>query len=176
MTSTYRTARGLHGARVNLGRFVIDLAQETEDTLAFGYVAIKDAPASAQQLIAAYEHSTRTGEPFPVSSLYCESTIFTEPLINHAYRFVHDCSHRRLGLSFTLEDEWHLGTYHLEQATKAGLGPGTLEYELLRCDIFGQLILLGIAGRFPIDQGVFALECVEKGIEAGVLAELRRIP
>jgi len=175
MPAHFSPAPGVWGARLNLGRFVIDLAATTTSELGFGWYATPNAPSTAQQLIGAYEHSVRTGEPYPVSSLFCESTIFTEPHINHAYRYVHDCSHRKLGLSFTLEDEWHLGTYHLAQAEEAGLGPGSREHELLRCDIFGQLMLLGVAGRFPIDQGVFALECFELGIEAGLLRELRRI-
>jgi len=175
-TAQFTPAAGIHGARINVGRLTAEMARVTASRVGFAWVATADAPSTAQQLIGAYEHSVRTGQPFPVSSQFCESTIYFEPSLNHQYRFWHDVSHRQLGLSFTLEDEWALGIYHLEQVAASGLGPGSIEYELFRCDIFGQLILLGIAGRFPYDQGRFALECVERGMEAGLLAELRRIP
>lgn len=174
-TARLTPAAGIRGARLNCARFTAEMARQTAERVGFTYVPIEKAPSTAQQLIGAYEHSVRTGEPYPVSNLYCESTIYFEPINNYEYRFWHDVSHRQLGLSFTLEDEWALGIYHLEQAKLAGFPAGSLEYELLRCDIFGQVILLGIAGRFPYDQGLFALECAEFGLEAGILAELRRV-
>ncbi|MFT4011298.1 MAG: hypothetical protein QM655_14785 [Nocardioidaceae bacterium] len=174
-TARFTPAVGIRGARLNCVRLTAEMARRTEELVGFPYVATKTAPSTAQQLIGAYEHSVRTGEPYPVSSEFCDSTIYFEPVSNWEYRFWHDVSHRQLGLAFTLEDEWALGIYHLEQVAVFGLGPGTLEYDLFRCDIFGQLILLGVAHRFPFDQGRFALECVERGVEAGVLAELRRV-
>lgn len=168
-------AKGIHGARINVGRLTADLARETAKHVGFAWFTTPNAPSSSQQLIGAFEHSVRTGEPYPVSSLFCDSTIYLEPSLNHQYRFLHDVHHRLHGLSFTLEDEWALGTHHMAQATAAGLGPGSIEHELLRCDIFGQLILLGVGGRFPYDQGLFALECAEIGLDAGVLRELQRV-
>jgi hypothetical protein len=174
-TARFTPAAGIHGARLNCARFTSEMARQTEERVGFGFVATEHAPSTAQQLIGAYENSERTGEPYPVSSQFCGSTIYFEPISNHQYRFWHDVSHRALGLSFTLEDEWALGIYHLDQVKSAGLSPGSLEYELFRCDIFGQLVLLGIAGRFPHDQGRFALECAQSGLESGVLTELRRV-
>ena len=175
-TARFTPAAGIRGARLNCARVATEMARETAERHGFTYAPTTAAPTTAQQLIGAYEHSVNTGEPFPVSSLFCESTIYLEPTDNYKFRFWHDVSHREFGLSFTLEDEWALGTHQLEQVAALGLGPSTIEYDLFRCDIFGQLMLLGIAGRFPYDQGLFALECVEFGMEAGILRELQRVP
>ena len=110
-----------------------------------------------------------------MSNLYCHDTIYIEPADNVAFRFWHDTSHCRLGLSFSLEDEWELTLWHLTQIEAAGLGPTTREYQLLRLDLLGQVILLGIAGRFPFNQGEFTKTCVERGLDAGILHELWRV-
>ena len=175
MTSTYRTARGHHGARINLSRFVLDQAAQTADKLGFGWVPTERAPCTYQQLRGAFEHSKRTGEPLPVSNLFCEDTVFTEPHVNVAFRAWHDFHHCILGLSFDLADEWELTLWHLDQLAEAGLGPQTSEYELLRLDLLGQVILLGVAQRFPINQGEFTRTCAELGLDAGILHELRRV-
>jgi hypothetical protein len=175
MTSTYRTARGPEGARINLARFVHAQAEQIAEEEDFGYVGVADAPSTYQQLRAAFQRSKKTGEPLPVSNLFCDSTIYPEPRDNLAFRFWHDVSHCRQGLSFSLEDEWELTLWHLAQLEAAGLGPATREYELLRLDLLGQVILLGVAGRFPFDQGSFTRACVELGLDAGILHELRRV-
>lgn len=175
MTSTYRTARGPEGARINLSRFVLERAEQTADALGFGWYATDRAPSTYQQLRGAFEHSRATGDPLPVSNLFCEDTIFTEPSVNVAFRAWHDYHHCILGLSFDLADEWELTLWHLDRLTEAGLGPDTREHELLRLDLLGQVILLGIAGRFPIQQGAFTRTCAELGLDAGILHELRRV-
>lgn len=175
MTSTYRTARGPEGARVNLSRIVHEKAEQSAAELRFRWVGVPDAPGSYQQLRGAFEHSTRTGEPLPVSNLYCEDTIYLEPGDNIAFRFWHDTSHCRLGLSFSLADEWELTLWHLAQLEPLGLGPATREYQMLRLDLLGQVILLGIAGRFPFNQGEFTKTLVKHGLDAGILEELRRV-
>lgn len=175
MSTTYRTARGPQGARVNLSRFVRERAEETADALGFGWVGVPDAPSTYQQLRGAFEHSQRTGEPLPISNLYCEDTIYLEPGDNVAFRFWHDTSHCRLGLSFALPDEWELSLWHLRQLEAVGLGPGSREYELFRLDALGQIILLALIGRYPFAQGEFVRDCAEAGLDQGILHELRRI-
>lgn len=175
MSTPYVTAPGPLGARINLSRFVREQAQRAADDLGFGWVGTPEAPSTYPQLRAAFAHSTATAEPLPVSNLYCDDTVFMEPGDNVGFRFWHDISHCRLGLSFSLPDEWELTLFHLEQLERAGLGPETQEYQLLRLDLFGQIILLGIAGRFPLNQGEFTRTCAEIGLDAGVLRELRRV-
>lgn len=175
MSTPYVTAPGPLGARINLSRFVREQAQRAKDDLGFGWIGTPEAPSTYPQLRAAFAHSKATAEPLAISNLYCDDTVFMEPGDNVAFRFWHDTSHCRLGLSFSLPDEWELTLFHLEQLERAGLGPATREYQLLRLDLFGQIILLGIAGRFPLNQGEFTRTCAEIGLDAGVLRELRRV-
>lgn len=175
MSTPYRTAPGPLGARINLSRFVREQADRAASELGFGWVGTAEAPTTYQQLRGAFAHSKATGEPLAVSNLYCDDTVFMEPADNVAFRFWHDTSHCRLGLSFTLADEWELTLWHLDQMAAAGLGPESREYELLRIDLFGQVILLGIADRFPLSQGEFTRTCAEIGLDAGILHELRRV-
>lgn len=175
MPTHHRTAKGQLGARVNLSRFVRQQADKAAEALGFDWIGTPAAPATYPQLRAAFAHSAETGEPLPVSNEYCEDTVFLEPGDNVAFRFWHDTTHCRLGLSFTLPDEWELSLWHLDQLVQAGFDPAGLEYQLLRLDLFGQIILLGIAGRFPFNQGDFTRTCAELGLDAGVMAELRRV-
>jgi hypothetical protein len=176
MPTHHRTAKGQLGARGNLSRFVQQQADQAAEALGFEWIGTPEAPATYPQLRAAFAHSAKTGEPLPVSSEYCDDTVFLEPGDNVAFRFWHDVSHcRRLGLSFALPDEWELTLWHLNQMLAAGYAPSSLEYQLLRLDLLGQIILLGIAGRFPFNQGEFTRTCHEMGLDVGVLTELRRI-
>lgn len=175
MSTPYRTAPGPQVARINLSLFVLDQAEAITARLGFRALPTTDAPSTYQQLRGAFAHSVRTSDPLPVSNLFCEDTIFTEPQVNVAFRFWHDVAHCELGLSFSLPDEWELALWHLSQLEAAGLGPQTTEYELLRMDVLGQVILLGIAGRFPFSQGDFTLTCARLGLDAGILHELRRV-
>ena len=175
MPTTYRTARGTQGARVNLSRFDRERAEESADALGFGWIGVPDAPSTYQQLRGAFEHSQRTGEPLPISNLYCDETIYLEPADNVAFRFWHDTSHCRLELSFSLPDEWELSLWHLRQLEAVGLGQGNLEYELFRLDALGQIILLALIGRYPFAQGDFVRACADEGLDLGILRELRRV-
>lgn len=175
MSITYRTARGPQGARVNLSRFVRTKASEAAEELGFEWVGTPDAPSTYQQLRGAFEHSQRTGDPFPISNLYCDDTIYLEPADNVAFRFWHDTSHCRLGLSFSLSDEWELSLWHLRQLEAVGLGQGSLEHELFRLDALGQIILLALVGRYPFAQGEFVRACADEGLDLGILRELRRV-
>lgn len=175
MTPIYRPARGPLGARLTLTRFVREQAVRTTEELGFGWVASETAPATHQQLRGAFAHSERTAEPLPVSSLFCDNTIYVEPSANVCFRFWHDTNHVQQGLSFSLEDEWELALWHLEQLAVAGLGPDSREHQLLRQDLVGQIILLSVGGRFPFNQADFTSTCGELGLDAGILAELRRM-
>lgn len=175
MSTPYVTAPGPPGARINLSRFVREQAQHAAADLGFAWIGTPNAPSTYPQLRAAFAHSKATAEPLQVSNLYCDDTVFMEPGDNIAFRFWHDTSHCRLGLSFSLPDEWELTLWHLARLEEAGLGPETTEYELLRMDLLGQIILLGIADRFPYSQGEFTRTCAEQGLDAGILHELRRV-
>ncbi|MCA4994228.1 hypothetical protein HWD35_05840 [Tsukamurella tyrosinosolvens] len=163
-------------ARKNLGDFITATVQATAEELGFGYIGTPDAPSTYQQLRAAYDRSASTGEPLPISDEYCLDTIYLSPEENVKFRFWHDTSHIARGLSFRLEDEWELALWHLEQLRLAGLGAGTLEYELFRIDVMGQVIVQALIQRFPHNQGLFTLHSLDVGMDAGILAEIRRRP
>lgn len=169
------TTKELASARLNLSRFVRQQASRTARAVDFGWIGTVDAPSTYTQLRAAFAHSTKTGEPLPISNEHCVDTVFLKPSDNIAFRFWHDVSHCRLGLSFALPDEWELALWHLGQLEAAGFGPSSSEYQLLRLDLLGQIILIGIIGRFPLNQGEFTRTCAELGLDASVMTELGRI-
>jgi hypothetical protein len=175
MSVSHGTAQDLLPARERLGQFVRQQATQASADLGFGWVGTPDAPSTYPALQAAFTQSRLTGAPLPVSNLYCDDTIFLDPEDNMSFRFWHDTSHCRLGLTFSLPDEWRLTLRHLVQLERAGYGPGSDEYRLLRLDLLGQIILLGIARRFPHSQGHFTRTCAALGLDAGVLAELERV-
>ena len=175
MSVPQRTARGPHGARVNLSAFVRNKAATVAEEVRFGWIGVPNAPATSQQLRGAYARSQRTGDPLPVSNQYCDDTIYAEPSDNVCYRFWHDVTHVQLGLSFGLDDELELAIHHLDVLHAAGFPRGSLESDLLKTDLLGQIYLVGIAGRFPFNQGEFTRTCIELGLEAGLLHEIRKV-
>lgn len=162
-------------ARQTLSFVVEAEAGRTAAEIGFGWAPDSAAPDRDDVLRAAYEHSAGTGEALPVSDLFCESTIYTDPKTNMAFRFWHDVSHVRQGLSFGLVDELELAIWHLHQLEQHGHGPGTVTWDLLRADLIGQIYVMGLVQRFPLVQDRFVLDCVRRGLDAGVLAECRLI-
>lgn len=175
MSISHGTAPDLLLARQHLSQFVRQQAAQAATLLGFDWIGVADAPSTYPALQAAFAQSQRTSQPLPISNLYCTDTIFVEPEDNICFRFWHDTSHCRLGLTFALPDEWRLTLHHLTQLEQAGFGPGSEEYRLLRLDLLGQIILLGIAGRFPHSQGHFTRTCAALGLDAGLVAELDRV-
>lgn len=163
-------------ARVAISKFVRRTAKATAAEVGFGWVTTEYAPSTYQQLRGAYAASLTTGQPLPISSLHNESSVFVKEEDNLAFRFWHDVSHVRLGLSFGLEDELELATWHLTQAEHAGFRPDSLGYRLLEADHVGQVLMQALGGRFPFDQETFVLTYATHGVGLGLLAELRRIP
>ncbi len=156
--------------------FVLQIADQTKEEIGFGWVGTKDAPSTYQQLRGVYQHSVRTGEPLPISNEHCRTAIFPLESDNVAFRFWHDVSHVRLGLSFSLADELELALWHLAAIVRAGHGEDSVVYRLLATDLFSQIACNAIAGRFPHDQAQFVAECYQQGLWSALLAEIRRVP
>ncbi|WP_152640896.1 hypothetical protein [Rhodococcus sp. Chr-9] len=176
MTTSHPTTSDLRAGRAELTRFVREQADLTSRELGFGWAGVAAAPSTYQQLRGAFTHSKETGDPLPVSNLFCESTIYDSPEDNIRFRYYHDVHHVRLGLSFNLDDELELAQWHLDELALDGFGKGSLPYELLTTDLVGQIFLMGVIGRFPLDQGRFVATCHEAGLVSGLLAEIRRLP
>lgn len=184
MTTTDRTHDGyvvpsageLIAARAELSELVRFKAVETEEKVGFGFVGCPDAPSQYQQLRGAYADSWATRTPLPISNEFCDTSIYLSPKDNMCFRFWHDVHHVKLGLSFNLDDELELATWHCTELERAGFDPAGLSFRLFRADIVGQLYLMGIAGRFPYNQLRFAETCLMHGFDVGLLDELRFIP
>lgn len=175
--TTPRWARDAYrSACQNLSLFVLDQAHQAAHDKGFGWVAQPEAPDTYDKLQAAHAISVSTGSPLPVSSLFCDTVIYDKIEVNHAMRFWHDTMHVGSRLTFDLDDELELGLKHLAIAEKSGMSKYSMEYEILRVDLLGQNYLLGIARRFPIDQGEFVRGCLLNGLDEGVLMEARKLP
>lgn len=163
-------------ARRQLSAFINEQADELAGRLGFGWRPVVDAPSTYQQLRGALDHSLNILEPLPVSSENSASVIYDDPEVNFAFRFWHDVSHVQHGLSFALEDELELALWHLKVLEQSGTARESIAYRLLEADLLGQLLLLGLVGRFPFDQEQFVLTCALLGLDRGLLAEIRRTP
>lgn len=155
--------------------FILRIADQTKREIGFGWVGTKDAPSTYQQLRGAYQRSVATGEPLPVSNEHCRTAIFPLESDNVAFRFWHDVSHVRLGLSFSLGDELELALRHLTAIKQAGHHEDSPVHQLLSTDLFSQIACNAIAGRFPADQAVFVADCYQRGLWSALLSEIRRI-
>jgi len=167
------SAHELLQARQTLSFFVEHEAGQAAAEVGFGWVSDEVAPDRYDVLLAAFERCRASGEPLTVSSLFCDSTVYTDPKTNMAFRFWHDVSHVRLGLSFDLVDELELALWHLSELTARGFGPESVVWNLLHADIVGQIYVMAMVHRFPVEQGSFVIDCLQRGFNSGVLTECR---
>lgn len=102
----------LTAARQMLSFVIQERAIRTARDVGFGWQPDPAAPDKYEVLTAAYKHSKATGDALPVSDMHCESTVYTRPAANMAFRFWHDVSHVRLGLrsSCPMSWSWPIGT------------------------------------------------------------------
>ncbi len=164
----------VHDARRRLTDWVWGEAARTATRVGFSWIPLPDAPTTYEDLRAAYDECLRSGEPLPVSSDNSSSVIVTSTEANYAWRFVHDVAHVEQSLSFSHADEWELALWHLDQLTRDGYGPDSLEHVLLKADTLGQVVVSAVSRRFPADQALFDLDCQHYGFEHGILREIRR--
>ncbi|TQN41690.1 hypothetical protein FHU33_1067 [Blastococcus colisei] len=166
--------RGLSLRRAcsDLSDLILSATATTQGLVGFGWAPRPDAPSTYPDLVAAVERSVRTGEPLPVSDENSESVIYAHPDVNLALRYWHDVSHVLRGLDFTPPQELQLAQVHLRVLEIAGYDEETLVWRLLRADLVGQVYLSAVGKRFPADQAAFVQRCLERGLEAAVLAEL----
>ncbi len=158
-----------------LSSFFEDRAGRTAAEAGFSWRPESSAPDRYPDLLAAYDRSRSTGESLPVSDLFCDDTVYLDPKTNMAFRFWHDISHVRLGLSFDLVDELELANWHLAELERhTGQPKDGLAWRLLHADLVGQIYVMSLIGRFPHRQGAFVTDCAVRGFDIGVLAECRR--
>lgn len=164
----------LDRARVELGTFVTYRAHEAAARLGFSYRPDPLAPDTYDDLVDAHRACEAERRPLPVSSLFCQETIYPTAEENLAFRFWHDTEHVRLGMDFSPPMEFALAFEHLADAEAAGFGPDTLVWALLYADTVGQSVACSVLQRFPTDQPAFVTDCVRLGVVGAVRAESRR--
>lgn len=166
--------RELELARHTISEFVLAQAEQTRIEVGFGWSPQPDAPSKFDVLQAAFDRAACTGQPLPVSDEHSDSVIFTSPSVNFAMRYWHDVNHVRRNLSFDLIDELELSLWHLSILEAGGFGEDSLVWQLLHADLVGQVYVMALSRRFPLDQARFAADCIGDGFDQGVLAEIRR--
>lgn len=165
----------LFDARATLSSFVEERAHRTATENGFTWRPDSHGPDHYPDLLAAYRRSRSTGEPLPVSDQFCDDTVYLDPKTNMAFRYWHDVSHVRLGLSFDLVDELELANWHLAELERhTGQPPDSMAWHLLHADLVGQIYVMALVGRFPLNQGAFVIDCAVRGFDVGVLAECRQ--
>ncbi len=147
-------------ARRNLSEFIIRQAAIIGiDNDVLGYIAQDDAPNNFPELLEAFEHATANFEPLPVWNGASDSSVYTSPDANHAFRFWHDMLHCIECKDFTLQDEIQLGIMQTN-STIAYFGKDSLEARIMLADTTGQsLYAANNDGDYPVNQisFVFAL-------------------
>lgn len=171
MSTTDVRGLPIASARANLGTFILGEANRQAMELGFKWRADGAAPSQYHMLQSAYQLSVASKTDMPVSSLYCENTIYTSPDTNYAFRFWHDIHHIHLGLTFALDDEYEVSSHHLWTLRRAGFAHNSLEYRMLEADTTGQTYCLDVLNRFPRHQLRFAIWCTTDGIEEAVAYE-----
>jgi hypothetical protein len=158
-------------ARFNISAFVRSEAKRTADELGFGWRPAEITPSGLGGLQAEFRACHKIGLPFRVLGGFSEDTIFDGPSTNWAMRFWHDTRHVWVSADFSVEDELEIASCHLARARDEGIGPGTLEYALLLADTVGQTLYIERTHRFVAHQLVFALDCVQLGIDEAIARE-----
>lgn len=164
-------------ARALLSAFVEQRADLAADELGFGWTPAPDAPSTWPDLLDAFALSEDTGVPLPVSNQFCDNTVYLSPKTNMAFRFWHDSSHVRFGFSFELVDELELAGRHLTDLEKhGGVQRGSLPWRMLHADLVGQIYVMALARRFPVEQWPFVRSVFDLGFDRAVLEECRYGP
>jgi hypothetical protein len=149
-------------------------ALATAEEVGFTWKADPDAPGRYNQLRLAVTISMQTGKPLPISSENNDSIIYLTAEANLAYRFWHDVNHVRLNLTFGVVDELELALWHLAVLEAAGFTKETLSWQMLHADLVGQVQLMALTRRFPLDQARFVNSCLVSGVDVALLEEARR--
>lgn len=154
-----------------LGMFVTRQANLTADLVGFSWIGQEDAPDTFDDLSAAFDLSAETGEPLPISNMFCETSIYPTIETNIALRFWHDTHHVLRSRNFSHAQEIDMALWHLEVAATDGVARGSVAWRLLEGDMLGQTLCSATLGRFPIDQFLFDLNCMHFGIADALVIE-----
>lgn len=149
-------------ARQALSAFIVDQAVATAKYVGFSWVAVESGhPETYEALLNEYAHCANADgtREFRVWSGGSDSTIYSRPSVNHAFRFWHDMMHCHERLTMSYPDEVLLGL-HAGKIVARHFGTDSLEYRLFMADTVGQSTHEHLTGAFPQDQLRFALKLI----------------
>lgn len=98
--------------------------------------------------------------PLTVSTLYCDYTIFGDPLTNIKQRLWHDLTHIRLEAGFDLAGESRVAR---AQAYDVACLTGDILADWVFADIYAQAWHMAHYGSFPTPQATFTHEVIRTG-------------
>ena len=158
-------------ARINLTKWINDLAEETADELGVTWRGSPCAPSSLAEVVEEFRAGMLTGLPVRISNRFSDNTIYVGPEDNGAFRFVHDSRHYFLRAGFEPESELLVASCHLARLQRAGYSPDSIEYRLLYADTVGQVLFLAETGQFVDNQLRYALRCLTNVLQDAISAE-----
>lgn len=123
------------------------------------HVAVDHAPENLAELNAWAAGRSSLDEPLPVWNGASETSIYSSPEVNFAYRAWHDWTHLQLQADIDQAGEYQVSLHHLRDAAHAGVPAD--ELAALWADSHGQNEYYARHGDFVVDQRAFVLAYIE---------------
>lgn len=158
-------------ARINLTRWINDLADETAAELGVKWRGSSCAPSTLAGVVDEFRTGMLSGLPVRISNRFCDKTIYLSPRDNVSFRFVHDSRHYFLRAGFDTEPELLVVSCHLARLQRAGYSPDSIEHRMLYADTVGQTLFLAETGQFVENQMRFALRCLSRPLQEAIASE-----
>lgn len=137
VTTNYPVPDSYEYARKRYSDYITFAAGKRRNQLGFGWKAVEDsAPATYEALVGEYAYCLTQCRGFRVWGGASDKTVFTSPQINHAFRFVHDTDHVRLGADLTHDGEVKVIVPFIHEVFHAA---GFVAAVICACDLLGQL-------------------------------------
>jgi hypothetical protein len=129
------------------------------------------APDTSQELLDWVNSNGIVNTPkstwnMPVSSEFCEQSIYSAPVINIAFRAWHDSLHILHGVGFDLISELETARLHQIAGIKAKLTD--MQLKVLWLDTAGQNLYQNAIGNFPVDQKAFVYFALSVSLNAAI--------
>ena len=144
-------------ARANLSGFVLNQAAIIQNATGLYYEGAENAPNSYNEVLNEFNQAKQNGGRVRVYSGACENTIYTAAPVNLAFRFWHDYLHYKNEFDFSRTGEELTAFIHCGQVA-ARFGLGSIEYQLIQADTFGQVEYFWDVGGFVENQLNFAAQ------------------
>jgi hypothetical protein len=152
-------------ARARLTKFVLRKASDIVRNTGISYEETNTSSLYAstyEEVIENFNRALSTPCPYYVMQDFSDSTIYTDPSANHAFRFWHDWLHYKHKLDFSTTDEKFVG--HIQTAAViAEFGLGSLEAQMMYLDTVGQVEYFASNNAFVENQLEWTLRQLSEG-------------